>query len=77
MKSNQYKELIESYQQCLFWNNPKVSKKDLNKFMSLYLLTPSWYKTDTRNCHMFWFPNIKLSTKLKHKRERVLKKYLS
>ena len=77
MKSKQYKKLIESYRQCLVWNNPNVNKNDLNKFMSLYLLTPSWYKTDTRNYHMFWFPKIKLSKKLKHKRERILRKYLS
>ena len=73
-KPHQYTELIESYRQCLWWNNTNITNKNLNQFMSLYLKCPVNYKKDTRNCHMFTFPNVKLNVKLKHKRDRILRK---
>lgn len=72
-----YQKLIDKYRKCLWWNNLNVTNKDLNKFMSLYLKCPETYKTDTRNYHMFYFPKITLSRKVKHKRDRILRKYLN
>lgn len=75
-KPKQYDELIKIYRQCLVWNNSKISNKHLNKFMSLYLQCPDWFKSDSRNYHMFLFPSLSLSSKVKHKRNRILRKYL-
>lgn len=79
MKTNQYSELIEAYQKCLYWNNPNVKMKDLNNFMSLYLKTPLEFKEDFRRSNMFHFPFRKnknwthLPKKVQAKRKRVLK----